>query len=68
MIPTIFIATQIKSSVTETVYFITGTSRGIGLEFVKQLKRENVVIYAGARNQTSLEKAFPSPPRNLHIV
>jgi len=56
-------------SMAETVYFITGASRGIGLEFIHQLvKRENTLVYAAVRNPSSLEKIFPSPPRNLHIV
>jgi NAD(P)-dependent dehydrogenase (short-subunit alcohol dehydrogenase family) len=54
---------------TETVYFVTGASRGIGLEFIKQLiKRKDSIIYAGVRNPSSLETHFPSPPENLRIV
>ena len=51
------------------MYFVTGTSRGIGLEFIKQLvTRENSIVYAGVRNVSSLPKAFPTLPANLHII
>jgi NAD(P)-dependent dehydrogenase (short-subunit alcohol dehydrogenase family) len=54
---------------TETVYFITGVSRGIGLEFINQLiRRENSIVYAGVRNPSSLNQHFPSLPANLHIL
>ena len=57
-------------SMSEIVYFITGASRGIGLEFINQLvKREKSIVYAGVRNPASLENHFRSPrPDNLHIV
>jgi NAD(P)-dependent dehydrogenase (short-subunit alcohol dehydrogenase family) len=53
----------------ETVYFIAGASRGIGLEFVKQLvKRPDSIIFAGVRNPSSLAKHFDNLPRNLTIL
>jgi len=53
----------------ETVYFIAGASRGIGLEFVKQLlTRANSIVYAGVRTPSSLAKHFPSLPANLTIL
>jgi NAD(P)-dependent dehydrogenase (short-subunit alcohol dehydrogenase family) len=54
---------------TETVYFIAGASRGIGLEFVKQLlQRPNAIVFAGVRNPSPLESQFPSRPPNLRIL
>jgi NAD(P)-dependent dehydrogenase (short-subunit alcohol dehydrogenase family) len=53
----------------QTVYFIAGGSRGIGLEFVTQLLHQpNNMIFAGVRNPSSLQNHFPSPPSNLHIL
>ncbi|KII92800.1 hypothetical protein PLICRDRAFT_134710 [Plicaturopsis crispa FD-325 SS-3] len=55
-----------------TVYLISGASRGIGLGFVSALaRRENAVVFAGARNPSSatqlqsLAKEFPS---KVHVV
>jgi len=54
---------------TETVYFIAGASRGIGLEFVKQLlDRPETIVFAGVRTPSSLESQFPSLPANLRIL
>ncbi|KZO92385.1 NAD(P)-binding protein [Calocera viscosa TUFC12733] len=55
-----------------TVYIVSGANRGIGLELVTQLSvRENVVVFAGARNPSTatalraLESKFPS---KVHVT
>ncbi|KZO92362.1 NAD(P)-binding protein [Calocera viscosa TUFC12733] len=57
---------------TPTVYLISGANRGIGLGLVKYLaKRDNVVVFAGARNLSAakelheLETQYPS---KVHAV
>jgi NAD(P)-dependent dehydrogenase (short-subunit alcohol dehydrogenase family) len=55
-------------TLTDTVYFIAGASRGIGLEFVQQLvKRPNTIVFAGVRTPSSLAKHFDPLPKNLVI-
>jgi NAD(P)-dependent dehydrogenase (short-subunit alcohol dehydrogenase family) len=50
-------------------YFIAGASRGIGLEFVKQLvKREDAIVFAGVRIPASLKEKFDPLPKNLIIL
>jgi NAD(P)-dependent dehydrogenase (short-subunit alcohol dehydrogenase family) len=56
-------------TLTDTVYFIAGASRGIGLEFVQQLvKRPNTTVFAGVRTPSSLAKHFDPLPKNLVIL
>ena len=56
-------------TLTDTVYFIAGASRGIGLEFVQQLvKRPNTIVFAGVRTPSSLAKHFDPLPKNLVIL
>jgi NAD(P)-dependent dehydrogenase (short-subunit alcohol dehydrogenase family) len=56
-------------TLTNTVYFIAGASRGIGLEFVQQLvKWPNTIVFAGVRTPSSLAKHFDPLPKNLVIL
>lgn len=54
------------------VYLISGANRGLGLGFVKVLlRRDNVIIFAGARNPSSateLQALAKEFPEKLHIV
>ncbi|KZO92380.1 NAD(P)-binding protein [Calocera viscosa TUFC12733] len=55
-----------------TVYIVSGANRGIGLELVTQLAaRENVVVFAGARNPstaTALRALESKSPSKVHVV
>lgn len=55
-----------------TTYFITGTSRGLGLELVRQLLQDsNVHVIAAARNpssSTGLQELKKSHPSQLKLV
>jgi len=54
----------------KTVYFITGTSRGIGLEFTKQLLKKGDIVLAGLRrpeNPPELMKLKSRYSEHLHL-
>ena len=54
-----------------TVYLISGSTRGIGLGLVTDLlKRDNVVVFAGARDLDAASdlKQLQITHKNLHIV
>ncbi|KZO92379.1 NAD(P)-binding protein [Calocera viscosa TUFC12733] len=55
-----------------TVYLVSGANRGIGLELIAQLAaRENVVVFAGARNPstaTALRALESKSPSKVHVV
>jgi len=54
----------------KTVYFITGTSRGIGLEFTTQLLKKGDIVLAGARHPEDSPELMELKSRhteNLHL-
>ncbi|KII87030.1 hypothetical protein PLICRDRAFT_176838 [Plicaturopsis crispa FD-325 SS-3] len=55
-----------------TVYLVSGANRGLGLAFVTVLaQRENVVVFAGARNPaaaTDLQALVKQHPGKVHAV
>jgi norsolorinic acid ketoreductase len=59
------------SSQEQTIYFISGANRGIGLGFVQTLaKRPNTVIYAGVRNPNNAKELqkLNSLTKNIYVV
>jgi len=60
------------STMTSTVYLVSGANRGIGLGFVTALaRRDNVIVFAGARNPsaaTDLQALVEEFPGKVHIV
>ncbi|CAF1366140.1 unnamed protein product [Adineta steineri] len=59
------------SSQQQTIYFISGANRGIGLGFVQALaKRANTLIYAGVRDPSKADELqkLNSQTKNIHII
>ncbi|CAF4081959.1 unnamed protein product [Adineta steineri] len=59
------------SSQRQTIYFISGANRGIGLGFVQALaKRADTLIYAGVRDPSKDDelKKLNSQTKNIHII
>ncbi|CAF4034508.1 unnamed protein product [Adineta steineri] len=59
------------SSQGQTIYFISGANRGIGLGFVQALaKRANTLIYAGVRDPSKADELqkLNSLTKNIHII
>lgn len=55
----------------KNIYFVTGTSRGIGLEFTAQLLEKGHIVLAGARSPEDSPKLMYLKTRykdNLHIL
>lgn len=53
---------------TGKVYVVTGTSRGIGLEFVKQIISENDIVFACARNVSNSKELVDLAAKNKDNV
>ena len=52
----------------ETTYLVTGASRGIGLEMVKQLLARGDVVVAAARNPAKATHLQAMKTEKLHII
>lgn len=50
------------------VYVVTGASRGIGLEFVRQIVSENGLVFACARNVSSSKELADLASKNKDNV
>lgn len=53
---------------TGKVYVVTGASRGIGLEFVKQIVSENDIVFACARNVSNSKDLVDLAAKNKDKV
>ncbi|WP_440089474.1 oxidoreductase [Streptosporangium sp. LJ11] len=51
-----------------SVWFVTGASRGLGLEIVKAALERGDSVAATARDPRAIEKALPGRPDNLLVV
>ncbi|WP_440069440.1 oxidoreductase [Streptosporangium sp. OZ121] len=51
-----------------SVWFVTGASRGLGLEIVKAALERGDSVVATARDPRAVEKALPGRPDNLLVV
>ena len=52
----------------ETTYLVTGASRGIGLEMVKQLLARGDVVVAAARNPAKATDLQTLKTEKLHVI
>ena len=52
----------------ETTYLVTGASRGIGLEMVKQLLARGDVVVAAARNPAKATNLQAMKTDKLHVI
>ena len=52
----------------ETTYLVTGASRGIGLEMVKQLLARGDVVVAAARNPAKATDLQALKTEKLHVI
>ncbi|EXJ64281.1 hypothetical protein A1O7_00617 [Cladophialophora yegresii CBS 114405] len=57
------------SNQNQTVYFVTGTTQGIGFEFVRQLRdRPGAIVFATSRNPDSAKLKALTDKGNVHLV
>ena len=53
----------------KTVYFVTGTTQGIGYEFVRQLReRPGAIVFATSRDPDTTKLKALTDKGNVHLV
>ena len=68
-IPSFILSPSPSTMSSQTVYFVTGTTQGIGYEFVRQLRdRPGAIVFATSRNPEASRVSALTDKGNVHIV